>query len=80
MKYFLEFIVRALVDHHEEVDIEQVDHPRSTIFYVRIHPDDVGKIIGKSGRTIGAIRTMLNAAMKDDNRRVQVEVIEEDEN
>ena len=77
MKYFLEFVVNALVENQDDIDIEQVDSPRSTIFYIRIHPSDVGKLIGKNGRTIGAIRTILNAVGRENNTRVQVEVVED---
>lgn len=76
MKYFLEYVVDALVDHAEDVDIQQVDSDRSTIFYLHLHPDDVGKVIGRNGRTISAIRNVLSSAAKE-NRRVQIEIVEE---
>ncbi|MFZ5805892.1 MAG: KH domain-containing protein [Verrucomicrobiota bacterium] len=75
MKYFLEFVVSALVENREDVFIDQVEEARATVFYIRIHPSDVGRVIGKSGKTIGAIRTILNAA-RDDGKRVQVEIVE----
>lgn len=76
MKYFLEYVVSALVDHVQDVDIQQVDNDRASIFYVHLHPDDIGKVIGKNGRTIGALRNILNSASKD-HRRIQIEIIEE---
>jgi len=76
MKYFLEYVVNALVDHSEDVDIQQVENDRSTVFYVHLHPDDVGKVIGRNGHTINAIRNVLCSAAKE-NRRVQIEIVEE---
>ena len=62
MKELVEYIVRALVDNPDAISVTEVDGERTIIFELRCHQDDVGKIIGKSGKTIGAIRTLLNTA------------------
>ena len=62
MKAFVEFVVKALVDHPEEVDIRQVDGERTVVFELRLNQTDIGKVIGKSGRTITAIRSLLTSA------------------
>ncbi|MFH1066961.1 MAG: KH domain-containing protein [bacterium] len=74
MKYFLEFVAGALAEYASEVDVEQVEEPNTTIFYVHVHPADIGKLIGKHGRTISAMRAVLNAASKD--KRIRVEIVE----
>ena len=56
MKVFIEYVVKALVDFPEQVDIREVDGERVVVFEVRLNPSDIGKVIGKSGRTITAIR------------------------
>jgi predicted RNA-binding protein YlqC (UPF0109 family) len=76
MKYFLEFVVSALVDRKEEVDIGQSETPRGVIYFIRVHPSDAGKVIGKNGKTIAAIRTILNSVVTD-GKRVQVEVVDD---
>ena len=54
MKAFVEFVVKALVDHPDEVDVKEVDGERVVVFELRLNQTDVGKVIGKSGRTITA--------------------------
>jgi predicted RNA-binding protein YlqC (UPF0109 family) len=76
MKYFVEFVVRAVVDFPDEVDIQEVDGGDSLTYYIRLNPQDIGKVIGRNGRTISAIRNILHAAAKVE-KRVQVEILEE---
>jgi predicted RNA-binding protein YlqC (UPF0109 family) len=76
MKYFLQFVIESLVSHRDRVMIDQVDTDKATIFYIQVHSEDIGRIIGKNGRTIGAIRTVINSAARDD-RRVRVEIVED---
>jgi uncharacterized protein len=76
MKELLEYIVRLLVDHPQEVQITEVDGARTAIFEVRCHPDDVGKVIGKSGKTISAMRVILGTAAAKQGRRAMIEVVE----
>jgi predicted RNA-binding protein YlqC (UPF0109 family) len=78
MKPFIEYVVKALVDHPEKVDIREVDGERVVVFELRLDPADVGKVIGKSGRTITAIRTLLTSAAAQEGKRAMVEIIEPD--
>jgi uncharacterized protein len=76
MRYFLEFILKRLVEHIDDVDVRQIDAERTITFQVSVHPEDVGRVIGKSGRTISAIRGLLNAAASKTNSRVAVQLFE----
>ena len=76
MKQFVEYVVKALVDHPEEVDVKEVDGERVTVFELRLNQTDIGKIIGKSGRTITAIRTLLTSAAAKQGKRAMLEIIE----
>jgi predicted RNA-binding protein YlqC (UPF0109 family) len=76
MRELLEYIVRALVDQPNDVRITEVDGERTVIFELRCHPDDVGKVIGKTGKTVGAIRVLLNTAASKQGRRVLLEIVE----
>ena len=78
MKAFLEYVVKALVDHPQEVDVKEVDGERVVLFELRLHPNDVGKVIGKNGRTINAIRTLLTGAGAKQGKRAMLEIVEPD--
>jgi len=62
MKELVEFLVKSLVDHPEEVSLNQQEADDTLLMELKISPDDLGKIIGKNGNTINAIRTVLQAA------------------
>lgn len=62
MKEFVEFIVKQLVDHPEDVKVVQVDSEKTVILELSVKEGDLGKVIGKKGRTARAIRTLLTAA------------------
>lgn len=76
MKQLVEHIARALVDHPDQVDVQQVDGERSIILELRVAPEDMGKVIGKQGRIAKAIRTVVNAAAVKENKRVMVEIVQ----
>ena len=76
MKAFIEYVVKALVDYPEQVEIREVDGERTIVFEVRLNPTDIGKVIGKSGRTITAIRTLLTSAAAKNGKRAMLEIIE----
>ena len=76
MKELIEYIVKALVDHPEDVQITEVDGERTIIFELRCHADDVGKVIGESGKTVSAIRILLNTAAAKQGRRAMLEVVD----
>lgn len=74
MKALVEYVARALVDHPEAVDVRVVDTPERTTIEVQVAPDDVGKVIGRGGRVIRALRTLARAAATGTGKRVEVEV------
>ena len=76
MKELVEYIVRALVEHPNDVRITEVDGEKTVIFELRCHPEDIGKVIGKNGKTVGAIRTLLSTAAARQGRRAMLEVVE----
>lgn len=76
MKELVEYIVRALVDHPGDVRITEVDGEKTVVFELRCHRDDVGKVIGKNGKTVGAIRALLSTAAARQGRRAMLEVVE----
>ena len=76
MKELIEYIVRILVDHPGDVRITEVDGERTMVFELRCNSEDVGKVIGKNGKTVGAIRTLLSTAAAKQCRRAMLEVVE----
>jgi predicted RNA-binding protein YlqC (UPF0109 family) len=77
MKEFIEYVVKALVDFPDQVDVRQVDGDRTLVFELRLNKTDIGKVIGKKGRTIQALRTLVNGASGKLGKRSMVEIIEE---
>ncbi len=76
MKELVEFLVKSLVDNPDKVLIEEVEGEKTTVIELRVDPSDLGKVIGKQGRTARAIRTILNAAGIKKNKRVVLEILE----
>ena len=76
MKELIEFIVKALVDDPSTIEVTEVVGDKVTIFELRADKADIGKIIGKKGRTAGAIRTILNAVSARQGKRAVLEIIE----
>lgn len=72
----LEHIVSFLVDNPDDVSIEEVDQGDTIIYDLIVHPDDVGKVIGRSGRTARAIRAVVKAAALREERNAVVEIID----
>ncbi len=75
MKALVETIAKALVDHPNEVRVNAVDKERILVFELSVHPDDMGKIIGKQGRIAKALRTVVMAASVETDKRVTVEIV-----
>ena len=76
MKELIEVMVRQLVDEPEAVSVTQIDGSQSAVLEVRVAKADVGKVIGKKGRTAQALRTILQAASAAPHRRATLEIIE----
>lgn len=73
----LDYIARNLVDNPDDVEItETTDDDGQVVLELRVHPDDMGKVIGKRGRTAKAIRTMIKAASTRDGQQATVEIVE----
>ena len=76
MKQLIEDIAKALVDIPEEVSVRAVDGEQVTVLELKVAPSDLGKVIGKQGRTARSIRTILGAAGMKLNRRFTLEILE----
>ena len=76
MKELLEMIVKALVDHPELVEVRTVEGQQVTVLELCVHPEDVGKVIGRQGRTAEALRTIFGAVGMKLHRRVAVEILD----
>jgi len=76
---FIEMIVKKLVDYPEDVKVTQVDSEKTIILELEVNNDDLGKVIGKNGRTAKAMRTLLTAsAAKNGSRKARLEIVEDD--
>ena len=79
MESLLAFLARALVDDPEQVVVESFEEEDGTVVLeLRVAEDDAGKVIGRGGRTVSALRTVVKAASVKQNRRVLVDVIDTD--
>jgi predicted RNA-binding protein YlqC (UPF0109 family) len=76
MKELLEAMAKVLVDHPDQVQVRAVEGEEVTVLELRVHPTDVGKVIGRQGRTALAIRTILGAAGMKLRKRVKLEILE----
>ncbi|GAQ26279.1 MULTISPECIES: KH domain-containing protein [Tepidanaerobacter] len=75
MTELVEYIAKALVDHPENVVVNQIEGEQSVILELKVDPEDMGKVIGKQGRIAKAIRTVVKAAAAKEGKRVVVEII-----
>lgn len=76
MKELIEYIAKSLVDKPEDVSVKETEGERTTILELRVSPDDLGKVIGKQGRTARSMRTILNAAGTKLGKRCMLEILE----
>ncbi len=76
MRLLVEEIAKALVDEPEQVEVTAVDGEEATVLELRVSPNDLGKVIGKQGRTARSIRTILGAAGMKLKRRFTLEILE----
>ncbi len=76
LKELVEFIVKPIVDSAEQVQVTEVTGEKTTVIELRVAPEDLGKVIGKQGRTAKAIRSILNAAAAKMKKRAVLEILE----
>lgn len=71
------YLARALVEHPDEVVVEQIEEPDATVFELKVAETDLGRVIGRQGRTAKALRTVLSAASAKMKRRAILEILED---
>jgi predicted RNA-binding protein YlqC (UPF0109 family) len=76
MKDLIAYIAKALVDKPEEVSVNEIDGEQTSVIELKVAKEDLGKVIGKQGRTARAIRTILGAASTKLRKRAVLEIIE----
>ena len=77
MQAFLEYVVRGLVAHPDAVTVTPVERAGMTVYELRLDPQDVGKVIGRQGQTINAIRSLLLAGSAKKGLRCSLEIVED---
>ncbi len=77
MQGFVEYVVKGLVSHPDDVTVTPVAREGTTIYEVRMHPDDVGKVIGRQGMTINAIRSLMLSGSAKKGLRCSLEIVED---
>ena len=76
MKDLIEFIAKKLVEHPEDVEVQLIETENNHEYRLSVHEDDMGRVIGKSGRTAKAMRTLVNSAAAKSNIRPTLEIVE----
>lgn len=76
MKELVQLIAKYLVDHPEEVRVQEIEGEKTTVLELKVAQDDLGKVIGKQGRTARAMRTILSAAATKIHKRAVLEILE----
>lgn len=78
LKSLVEYLAKSLVDNPEKVSVNEVEGEKTTILELSVAEDDLGKIIGKHGRTARAMRTVVSAAASKEHKRAVLEILEGD--
>lgn len=76
LKDLIEYIVKALVDNPEKVEVKEIAGEKSVIYELKVGEGDLGKVIGKEGRTAKAVRTIISAAAMKQGKRTVLEILE----
>ena len=74
---FLEYVIRQIVDYPDEMVLTRLEIQRKVVFKLQLRQSDVGKVIGKHGHTVAAIRNLLGAAAARHGQRVQLQIVED---
>ncbi|HYY26040.1 MAG TPA: KH domain-containing protein [Candidatus Udaeobacter sp.] len=77
MKELVQYLAKSLVNKPDDVEVKETEGDTASVVELRVAKEDLGRIIGKQGRTAKSIRTILNAAASRTNRRVVLEIVEE---
>ncbi len=77
MRELVEYLARHLVNHPDAVDVKETTSDTASVLELKVAKEDLGRIIGKQGRTAKSIRTILQAAASRNNRKVMLEIVEE---
>jgi predicted RNA-binding protein YlqC (UPF0109 family) len=76
MKELIEYIAKALVDNPDKVRVTEIEGEKTSVIELSVAKEDLGKVIGKQGRTARSIRTILSAASTKNNKRAVLEILE----
>lgn len=76
MKEIVEMICKSLVDNPDDVKVNQIDGEQTSILELTVHQSDIGKVIGKQGRTAQSIRTLISAIGMKEKKRYNLEILE----
>ncbi len=76
MKELIELISKKLVEHPEDVQVRLIESEDGQTYELRVHPEDMGRVIGKNGRVAKAVRTLVNSASAKQNVRATLEIVE----
>ena len=76
MKELIKYIAEALVDNPEQVSIAEIEGNQTSVLELKVSKEDLGKVIGKQGRTARALRTILSAASAKEKKRTVLEIVE----
>lgn len=76
LKELIEYLAKALVDHPEQVEVAEIAGEQTVVLELRVAKEDLGKVIGKQGRTVKAMRAILSAASSKLRKRADLEILE----
>ncbi|ACO03806.1 MULTISPECIES: KH domain-containing protein [Persephonella] len=76
LQELVEFVAKSLVDHPDKVEVKEIEGEKTTVIELKVAPEDLGKVIGRQGRTARAIRTLLAAVARKQNKRAVLEILE----
>lgn len=79
MKEFIEYILNQIVSHPDEIEVNEVTQNGLTVYEINVHEEDMGLVIGKNGRTIRSIRSLIKSKAIKDGVRIRVELMESGE-
>ena len=76
MRDLVLWLARELVDNKDAVRVDAIERDRSTVFELTVHPDDLGRVIGRGGRTAKALRAVLDSAARKEGRRAGLDILD----